>query len=234
MRHLVPIFLALWACSPTPPPGSDAGPDASVDAPLTVCNPACAPGEYCIVGVCYVLVSDAGPEASPDAVVVDTVSDGPAPVDVIEAAPVNPCGAGFSFCQIPGDPNVGMCVNTQNDPQNCGSCYNSCLGQSGCIAGQCMCITGRTLCPGPVGTDSNFCWDLTSDPNNCGACGNSCHSGMCVNSQCTCGPGYAQCGNECISTQFNDIRHCGGCNNDCSDGGFCIVDSSGHGIGCSG
>jgi hypothetical protein len=56
----------------------------------------------------------------------------------------------------------GTCVNLNNDPENCGTCGNSCLMGEGCIGGQCFCPSGA-LCGG-----------------QCCAAGQTCFNGCCA------------------------------------------------------
>jgi hypothetical protein len=85
---------------------------------------------------------------------------------------VGPCTPGQAMCG-------SSCVNTYNDPNNCGSCAN------GCAAGD-LCSSG--ICVGTCGTEtdcSGFCVQTDTDPNNCGSCGTKCATGQaCSAGQC--------------------------------------------------
>src|ERR687893_1353134 len=77
-----------------------------------------------------------------------------------------PCPAGQGCCNR-------TCVDLQSDPNNCGSCGNSCPEGVPCTNGGCV------VCVQPEFPDNcnGECVDLQSDPNNCGSCGHSCSSG---------------------------------------------------------
>ena len=61
----------------------------------------------------------------------------------------------------------GTCVDTQNDPTNCGSCGNDCLQGQMCISGMCtQCPAGETAC-----NQQNTCANLQTDGDHCGTCG---------------------------------------------------------------
>lgn len=51
------------------------------------------------------------------------------------------CQPGFTACS-------GTCVNLNTDPNNCGSCGNSCFAGQRCTNGQCACPAGTSLCCG--------------------------------------------------------------------------------------
>ncbi len=79
----------------------------------------------------------------------------------------------------------GICLSTDTDPANCGSCGNACDEGKVCSAGRCTisCSAEFVLCPGIGGVDT--CVDLDSDRSNCGACGNACPPGSnCVSAHC--------------------------------------------------
>ena len=93
------------------------------------------------------------------------------------------CDAGSDMCVLScggGTTQCGAaCVDTDNDPANCGSCSAACMGVNAtdvCVGGAC-----RYLCdPGYGDCDAmtDGCeTDVSSDDANCGACGNACAAG---------------------------------------------------------
>lgn len=90
------------------------------------------------------------------------------------------CQAGACSCPNAQTACGGVCVDTQNDTNNCGSCGTQCPLDATCQSGTC-CQAGQALCGGA-------CVDPQSDPNNCGACGV-----VCVGSEASC------TGGRCIS-----------------------------------
>lgn len=68
------------------------------------------------------------------------------------------------------------CVNPLRDPNNCGTCGNTCSTE--CCYGHC-CPENTVCCE-----ESKSCVDLQSDPNNCGYCGNTCSSKICCHGEC--------------------------------------------------
>ncbi|KDE03139.1 hypothetical protein MVLG_06336 [Microbotryum lychnidis-dioicae p1A1 Lamole] len=125
-------------------------------------------------------------------------------------------GSGNAFCQW---------VNTQSDPNNCGTAGNKCpsllnAASTTCTSGKC----GAT-CNNGYDWDSgmSFCRPVTSDPNNCGRYGNTCKitNGIasCVNGACTvqtCNYGYSNVNGVCTAVNTeNDKNNCGFVGNVC-------------------
>ncbi len=84
-------------------------------------------------------------------------------------------------------PQVGLCVNLQTDPNNCGQC--------GTI---CNVAAGEACCGGS-------CKNLLEDEQNCGACGRGCGS----NETCLAGiccPNTRVCGNTCLVTACDPLQ----------------------------
>jgi hypothetical protein len=131
----------------------------------------------------------------------------------------------------------GCEVNTDLDPNNCGTCGNKCAAGSHCIDGQCGCPDGLTDCNGA-------CVDVMNDPNNCTGCGIVCPSYQTLglpappaNMKYTCGGG--QCGklictgyfrdcdrdesNGCEVNVSNDAANCAQCGNACDPGQLCAI-----------
>ncbi len=117
------------------------------------------------------------------------------------------------------------CVDTSNDPDNCGSCGTACTSTQVCSQGKCgtSCSGGETLCA-PDGGKAT-CATLSSDAKNCGSCGNACTSGQtCTSGKCTggsqtCPQNETSCtgadgGPTCVNTQ-TDNAHCGNCTTTC-------------------
>jgi len=88
------------------------------------------------------------------------------------------CGQGFTAC------SDGLCYDTQNHHDHCGTCTTACQSQEWCNRGNC-CPLGQEYCNGA-------CVDVLSNNQNCGACGNACGGGTpnCSNGVCssTCVP----------------------------------------------
>jgi hypothetical protein len=129
----------------------------------------------------------------------------------------------------------GICIDTNSDPENCGSCGNLCRPKGlPCTDGVCgvNCAQGLSECR------EGDCVDLKTDTWNCGSCFNICRQGeICNNGKCfdltsdvnNCGtygticPGgknAACCSGTCVDT-FTDSNNCAGCGNSCEDGWDC-------------
>src|SRR5690348_4214445 len=52
-----------------------------------------------------------------------------------------PCAKGQLCCG-------GLCVNPQNDPNNCGKCGGVCPSKGNCVNGVCTCPAGQSVCNG--------------------------------------------------------------------------------------
>ena len=105
--------------------------------------------------------------------------------------PADLSGSGNTIC--PNNPSLcsgtccsTSCVDTANDPKNCGACGTVCPPQSYCVAGACKCGSDP-VCSGGTSCCGTACKDLKSDAQNCGTCGNSCNGGTCTNGTCSGG-----------------------------------------------
>jgi len=117
----------------------------------------------------------------------------------------------------------GLCVKTETDEENCGSCSNACAAAERCVDGVCAalaCASGETMC----GTS---CVVTTSDNTNCGSCGNACAAGeMCTASVCQsdCAAPNQRCMVDtmtvCLDTSSDDAN-CGACGDACPAGQTC-------------
>jgi hypothetical protein len=89
---------------------------------------------------------------------------------------IGTCLAGYLNCN--GVVADGCEVNSQNDPNNCGSCGGVCGAPNAvtaCSSGSCAissCAAGYADCNGSYATGCAA--TLGTDPNNCGGCGNVC------------------------------------------------------------
>jgi hypothetical protein len=99
----------------------------------------------------------------------------------------------------------GVCVNTRNDPANCGVCGTACAVCQGCAGGVCEDLPDGLLdCSGDplVPAQPGFC---TAGPN----------TGICAGGVCNCGPGgdYIKEANRCVCNAANSTI--------CGRGGRC-------------
>ncbi|MDQ3035553.1 MAG: MopE-related protein [Myxococcota bacterium] len=138
------------------------------------------------------------------------------------------------------------CVDTQNDPNNCGVCGNACGASATCSAGRCVCNPGFDNCDANQGNGCEI--DLRVDLSHCGGCGNVCtRSGAtatCSGSTCrigACDTLRGDCdgmdANGCEAT-LTTLVHCGACGSPCSranataacGGGMCSIASCNAGF----
>jgi hypothetical protein len=120
------------------------------------------------------------------------------------------CDAASTVC-------LGVCVDTETDPTNCGGCGTRCVTGATCVLGACACpSTSQVLCP-------TGCFDTATDPSHCGTCDNSCGpGGTCAGGQCTCAAGVSTCGAGCADL-MTDPNHCGTCTRRCTLGTVACV-----------
>jgi hypothetical protein len=95
----------------------------------------------------------------------------------------------------------GKCVNTCNDPRNCGSCGKRCQLNAICSAGTCTCVNGAcpnseaTCCPAASPRGACRC-SSNLDPTTCEVFGADCPPGTtrCAGAICSaCCPAGSTC-----------------------------------------
>jgi hypothetical protein len=176
--------------------------------------------------------TDAGPEA------VDAGRDAG-----VDAGPsCDPaCGGDAECCDVSGEP---MCVDTETDPNHCGSCDLDCVAtfrgftcaRGGCVCGRDLtgCGGGRSdrCCPPRRPGEMAYCESIDRSSFDCGACGRECDplaSDRCVAGECVCGALNHHCDGTresrcCPDMIDEEIRcadlgtdrdHCGECGNRC-------------------
>src|SRR5207237_1744920 len=99
----------------------------------------------------------------------------------------------------------GTCVDTKNDPKNCGGCGTTCPTGS-CVSSVCtlFCEGGTTACGGS-------CVNLSNDASHCGTCVKACGATeICASGACGCTTGLTDCSGTCVNTS-TDPAHCGAC-----------------------
>src|SRR5262245_55013551 len=81
------------------------------------------------------------------------------------------CGAAEEQCGR-------ICVNLQDDTENCGKCDTVCAAGQVCAKGACSseCPTGNTKCTKEAGAGV-LCVNIKTDNANCGVCGRACKTG---------------------------------------------------------
>jgi len=101
-------------------------------------------------------------------------------------------GCGKSVCAVACPQGMtactdGICYDTQNFHDNCGSCGTACAANSEwCTQGHC-CGVGTAYCNGA-------CTDVLTSPTNCGGCGITCGGGtpFCSAGTCIAGVTFSQ------------------------------------------
>jgi hypothetical protein len=153
----------------------------------------------------------------------------PAPTETPTPTPEPPtptpvvCPDGTTDCS-------GICLDLQNDVNNCGTCGNICPeGQPGferaCAAGNCFFMRERA-CQEGLSFCNEVCVDRQTNPAHCGLCGNACAAGeICFGGQCArdhrCDAGLTNCNDVCVDLLI-DPANCGGCGNVCATGEICF------------
>jgi MYXO-CTERM domain-containing protein len=138
------------------------------------------------------------------------------------------CDAGTDDCNaLPAD---GCEATTASDPDNCGSCGNTCSyphAMSQCTASVCQmdfCDGGYADCNANDGDGCEV--QVESDPDHCGSCNQvcdlpnaiaGCQAGTCTLTDCTglWGDCDAQLANGCETDLTSDLANCGGCSSNC-------------------
>ncbi len=106
--------------------------------------------------------------------------------------------------------DAGLCTDTDEDDEHCGTCGNACGADETCVDGQCECAEGLVDCGGD-------CVDTDEDPQHCGGCGEACDSvEVCVAGSCTddCPDGLSACSGTCVDLDTS-VEHCQTCGNQC-------------------
>ncbi|MEM6368764.1 MAG: MXAN_6577-like cysteine-rich protein [Myxococcota bacterium] len=122
------------------------------------------------------------------------------------------CPTGLESCSE-------SCVDTANDPANCGGCELACDSTEVCGNGTCS-----TQCPSGQSECDRQCVDLATSLGNCGECGNTCPSGeVCSQGACqtSCGGGLVECAGTCRDLD-SDRANCGACGVTCPGGEVCV------------
>jgi len=185
------------------------------------CGNECCPGLTCSAGKCVTACQGTLCQCEPPA--SDCDHGGGSCNNKCDTANGSYCQAGVCSCS----PNMtdcgGVCVNTANDPKNCGKCGCDC-GTMPCNNGTC-CSCGSTMTDCGGNGCQCFCVDTQSDLNNCGACGNVCDTSgglTCIAGTCACADNTkTNCGGTCVDTN-TDPQNCGSCGNACKQGDACV------------
>ncbi|KAK4703347.1 hypothetical protein P7C70_g2871, partial [Phenoliferia sp. Uapishka_3] len=137
---------------------------------------------------------------------------------------VSTCDTGFTFST-----EAGGCVDTQNDPLNCGALATVCKvanGEASCSSGSCTvlsCASGFTLVNNTCTAAETV--NTQTDPTNCGMAGNictigtgstavTCSTGVCQ--QTACSTGYTLVNGACtIINTMTSTSNCGAIGRQC-------------------
>ncbi len=125
-------------------------------------------------------------------------------------------------CTVCGD----ICIDLQNDTENCGKCGADLTGSSA------TCVNGTPSCPGALlfcasnfypASSSARCIDSLTSQDACGACGlyvsdGSCEAGKpkCGNGQIACPSPYSATGSVFCSALDSWSEACGSCDKTCA------------------
>lgn len=125
----------------------------------------------------------------------DSSMDG---ADTTAPPETSPCPAGRSLCG-------GVCVNTENDVDNCGDCGTKCPEGADAIR-TCVARTCGTVCTGKFakcgGTTCSI--NVAAHVANCGTCGNACPTGATFDATCA----GEKCGQTCKAAYPSLNGHC--------------------------
>ena len=188
------------------------------------CDPPCGEFQQCIDGICRDL--NCNPPCRSGRVCVNGLC-------LRTCDPSNPveCGLSETCCA-----HLKACVNTDNDPMNCGACGEVCpeVISNFCSDGRCgcqgwsstPCLEGQGCCPRADDPSSFECVELMTDPENCGSCGHSCGGLDCVDGECKCSqddpcPTTEECCPDGCRNLQTDPHNCGACGAACDEGEDC-------------
>ncbi|MCB9645928.1 MAG: hypothetical protein H6730_04920 [Deltaproteobacteria bacterium] len=125
-------------------------------------------------------------------------------------------GTSAGFCEPPLQLCGDRCVSTQNDPNHCGACFNTCPASSFCDRSSCA-----TICSPGLAECGAACADLMTDRAHCGECNHACPGDrMCIDGDCVCPDGTEACGTACVDVT-KTAAHCGACNQPCDFDELC-------------
>jgi hypothetical protein len=130
----------------------------------------CADGTELCDGRCVTAGTCTVPDAGPGGDGGGGDGDGGGGEDPDAGSPA--CDVGETLCNE-------VCVDLDEDPDNCGECGDECEPGQLCSEGMC-----EMQCEPPTTRCGMFCVNLDTDPDHCGACPIECDSGLCQDGEC--------------------------------------------------
>ena len=148
------------------------------------------------------------------------------------------CGLTEHCCLVGGEP---QCIDTSEDPENCGGCNVLCAEGRGTSCQRSRCVCGAVdigcrgdrnswCCPPRGDMLMNYCANFDQDGADCGECGLACNpriSDRCDGGRCRCGDLRTPCvgtpdsiccpgrvTSSCVDTT-SDPNNCGACGRRC-------------------